>query len=84
MAADIANLGNECRRRMDDLSWKPQQNVPRGPETAAVLQGSLDPSVSYGLVTGGQGITNKLNIQIRTKSANRASVLSASSEMVRP
>lgn len=62
----------------------PSRMSPGGPETAAALQGSLDPSVSYCLVTGGQWIINKLNIQIKTKSINHVAVLSASSEMSRP
>lgn len=62
----------------------PSRMPPGGPDTAAGLQGSLDPSVSYCLVSGGQRIIGKLNIQIKTKSTNQASVLSASSEMSRP
>lgn len=62
----------------------PSRVSPGGPETAATLPGSLDPSVSYCLVTGGQWIINKLNIQIKTKSTNQVAALSASSEMSKP
>lgn len=86
MTADMVNVANEYRRRDGWMTSpeSPSRMSPGDPETAAILQGSLDPSVSYCLVSGGQWIINKLNIQIKTKSANQESVLSASSETSRP
>lgn len=80
--ADAENLANTDGLR--DGPVAPAQHPPerhcQGVQKQQLhLRGHLNPSVSYCLATGSQWIISKLNIQIKTKSANQRSVLPASS-----